>query len=188
MLSLIVLTICFGLSQQQVELPHGHDLQVLIDSGFRAIDTNHDGLLSLDELTKIAVAEDTNGDGMISLQEYANFGGSSIDTVRPVFNAYDLDGDGLLPTDHMIDYLYMLDGNHDGRVTMKEYENYSFKFLNCAYGHHNGNFTEHGHAANCLDMTGHMLASGASCLNGICSIIFVISFNLLYFFFSIYVM
>ncbi|KAL4237696.1 hypothetical protein ACF0H5_002411 [Mactra antiquata] len=150
MLSIILISVFIGLgSAQTVHLPHGHDLQVIIDHGFDRIDTDGNGVLSLAEVSSVASSEDADGDGHITLQEFISFSNRSEEVTTKIFHAYDLDGDGLLPTDHMTAYLDLLDHNNDDIVTKTEFEHFQTKLLQCLFSEH-GHTGSHGHAVPCL--------------------------------------
>ncbi|KAL4219196.1 hypothetical protein ACF0H5_021778 [Mactra antiquata] len=146
MLSLVLFAVCVGLSSQQ--LPHGHELTQIVDQGFNFIDTDKNGILSLQELSTIAGAEDFDGDGQVTFDEYMKFTNQTAEVARPMFNAYDVDGDGLLPLNHMADYLHLMDKNGDGQVDLNEYEHYQVKLIQCVYSDHGHG--SHGHATPCI--------------------------------------
>ena len=50
------LFVCF--SQVMV---HGHDLAVLVAKGFARLDTNHDGILEMNEYEAVLKRDDSNG-------------------------------------------------------------------------------------------------------------------------------
>ncbi|KAL4219202.1 hypothetical protein ACF0H5_021784 [Mactra antiquata] len=150
MLSIILISVCIGLgSAQTLTLPHGHELQQIIDHGFDRIDTDGDGVLSPAEVSSVASSEDADGDGHITLQEFINFNNRSDEIATKIFHAYDTDGDGFLPTDHMTVYLHLLDHNDNGIVTKLEFEHFQTKFLQCLFSEH-GHTGSHGHFETCL--------------------------------------
>ncbi|KAL4219201.1 calcium-dependent protein kinase [Mactra antiquata] len=146
MLSLVLFAVCVGLSSQQ--MPHGHELTQLVDQGFNFMDTDKNGILSLEELSTASAAEDLDGDGQISFAEYMKYTNQTDAVARPMFNAYDTDGDGMLPLDHMGEYLTLMDKNGDRHVDKNEYEHYTVKLIQCIYSDHGHG--SHGHAASCV--------------------------------------
>ncbi|KAL3870538.1 hypothetical protein ACJMK2_038591 [Sinanodonta woodiana] len=127
------------LGQNTVSLPHGHKLTDIVDKGFQYLDTNHDGVLQLDEANRVFHLEDANGDGVLTLAEFVTFmnayGGTGL--AETIFNHYDTDRDGRLNGDHMNQYLMMMDTNHDGMVTRHEYDMYETHLLTSLFGHQN---------------------------------------------------
>ncbi|KAL4230337.1 hypothetical protein ACF0H5_010720 [Mactra antiquata] len=146
MLSIVLFAICVGLSSQQ--LPHGHELTQMVDYGFSLTDTDKNGIISLQELSTAYSIGDFDGDGQISFAEYMKVTNQTEAMARPMFNAYDTDGDGMLPLDHMAEYLHLMDKNGDGRVDKNEYEHYTVKLIQCVYSDHGHG--SHGHAASCV--------------------------------------
>ncbi|KAL4219195.1 hypothetical protein ACF0H5_021777 [Mactra antiquata] len=146
MLSLVLFAVCVGLSSQQ--LPNGHELTQLVDQGFHEMDTDKNGILTEQELGTAYSAVDFNGDGQISFAEYTKYTNQTDAVARPMFNAYDTDADGMLPLDHMADYLHLMDKNDNGVVDIHEYEHYTVKLVQCVYSDHGHG--SHGHAASCV--------------------------------------
>ncbi|XP_053381406.1 uncharacterized protein LOC128549124 [Mercenaria mercenaria] len=145
MLAVAVVFVCIALCNSATyQIPHGHDLKVLVDNGFRAYDTNGDGHLTFQELGNIFYKEDLNHDGILSLAEYATYFQTTEDVLAPIFNVWDKDGDGYVSADHLAAFAHLFDPNGDGIVTLHEYEHYMTGFLECVYGH-----GEHGHGHNC---------------------------------------
>ncbi|XP_053380344.1 insoluble matrix shell protein 5-like [Mercenaria mercenaria] len=145
MLTVAIVSACIALcSSATWQIPHGHDLKVIVDNGFKAFDTNHDGVLSFQELEIVYQKEDLNHDGNLTLAEYASYWHTTQDVLAPIYNVWDKDGDGYVQPDHMLDYKHLLDPNGDGTVSLHEYEHYMTGFLECVYGH-----GEHGHGHNC---------------------------------------
>ncbi|KAL4219447.1 hypothetical protein ACF0H5_022026 [Mactra antiquata] len=137
MLSIILFAACVGLSSQQsFSTVHGEDLRKMVDLAFSRVDTNNDGILSIQEIGSVAAMEDANHDGFVNLEEYVKFTHQSQAVATPMFYAYDFDNDGLLPTNHMSEFLHLLDADGNGEVHMDEFEHYQMKLINCVYSDH----------------------------------------------------
>ncbi|XP_060593585.1 uncharacterized protein LOC132748063 isoform X1 [Ruditapes philippinarum] len=144
MLSFIILSVCIAVCNSAFQLPHGHELHVLVENGFNAMDTDKNGELSTQELTKIYDNEDLNHDGNLTLAEYAAYWQTTPDVLSPIFNVWDTDRDGYVQASHLAAFGHLLDPNGDGIVTKHEYVHYMTGFLECAYAH-----GQHGHGPNC---------------------------------------
>ncbi len=102
----------------------------------RALDSNHDGVISADEIANAPAslkALDANGDGVISFDELhpprpADAPPPPVDAakhhpVSPLLLALDANGDGQLSADEIANAatsLKALDTNHDGQLTRDE--------------------------------------------------------------------
>ncbi|XP_060593583.1 uncharacterized protein LOC132748061 [Ruditapes philippinarum] len=145
MLSFIILSVFIALCNSAYQLPHGHELHVLVDNGFNALDKDKDGVISAIEFGSISFdKEDLNHDGNLTLAEYAAFWNTTPEAVMPLFNVWDTDKDGYVESNHLSIVGHLLDPNGDGIITKHEYEHYMTGFLECVYAH-----GQHGHGPNC---------------------------------------
>ncbi|XP_060593586.1 uncharacterized protein LOC132748063 isoform X2 [Ruditapes philippinarum] len=144
MLSFIILSVCIAVCNSASQFPHGHELHVLVENGFNAMDTDKNGELSLQELSQVYYNEDLNHDGKLTLAEYAAYWKTTPEALAPIFNVWDSDRDGYVQASHLTAFGHLLDPNGDGIVTKHEYEHYMTGFLECVYAH-----GQHGHGPNC---------------------------------------
>ncbi|MDB6022766.1 MAG: h [Pedosphaera sp.] len=99
-----------------------------------ALDANHDGIISADEIANAVAALktlDKNGDGQLTKDEYLpphpprgqGNGGGHQRPVPPIVAALDTNGDGIISADEIanaVAALTKLDKNGDGQLTMDE--------------------------------------------------------------------
>ncbi|CAL1543496.1 unnamed protein product [Lymnaea stagnalis] len=92
---------------------------------FKEIDTNHDGILELEELTaSFDVFKEKPSDSGITREWFVDLlvtDGTSEDAAGKLFDAYDLDGDGVLNDSDYAALKQSFDSDGDGRVSAEEF-------------------------------------------------------------------
>ncbi|XP_025102904.1 uncharacterized protein LOC112569340 isoform X1 [Pomacea canaliculata] len=106
-----------------------------IRQGFVAVDFNHDGFMTLNEVQEFSKKRDLNGDGFVSYTEYKLSQPQKTPNriVRGQFKYYDkLDGeiDDKISPSGDVNLMNILDTNKNGEVTLEEFEENMPKIVN----------------------------------------------------------
>ncbi|XP_059164867.1 uncharacterized protein LOC131947644 [Physella acuta] len=125
---LYVLLVCLPL------LALGQDLTAIAYESFRRMDSNHDGHITKAEILHYFDGYDINNDGHVTKVEYGQHvdtifhDSATIQVLHRIFPGLDSDNNNILNNADYNDVFAIADANHNGQLTLDEYERY-FKII-----------------------------------------------------------